>query len=142
MRSLALLLSVVMAMLPAVASAQESPVGRWKTVDDETGESKAIVEIRRMGDGTLQGRIVELLQTRDKDPRCEKCSGANRDKPIRGMTILWGLREHAGLWTGGSILDPEGGRIYKAKLEVVNANRLGVSGCLAFICSEQVWLRN
>lgn len=143
MRSLALLLSVVMAVLPAVASAQDSPVGRWKTVDDETGESKAIVEIRRMADGTLQGRIVDLLQIGDdNDPRCDKCSGTNRGKPIRGMTILWGLREHAGLWTGGSILDPEGGRIYKAKLEVVNANRLGVSGCLAFICSQQVWLRN
>lgn len=144
MRLFALLLFALTAALPAAASAQgaASPVGRWKTVDDKTGESKAIVEIRRMNDGTLQGRIVELLKVeKDKDPRCDKCSGANRGKPIRGMTILWGLRERAGQWTGGSILDPEGGRTYKARLELANPNRLGVSGCLAFICNQQTWVR-
>ena len=144
MRLFVLLLIALATVLPAAAAAQEaaSPVSRWKTVDDKTGESKAIVEIRRMEDGTLQGRIVELLKVEgDKDPRCDKCGGANRGKPIRGMTILWGLRERGGLWTGGSILDPEGGRVYKARLELANPNRLGVSGCLAFICNQQAWVR-
>lgn len=142
MRLPALLLFAAIAMLPVGALAQTAPLGRWKTVDDETGKAKAIVEIRRARDGSLEGRIVDLLQPgQDRDARCEKCSGANRDKPILGMTILWGLREQAGRWTGGSILDPEGGRTYKARLDVVNANRLGVAGCFAFICREQVWLR-
>lgn len=129
-------------LLPALACAQTAPVGRWKTIDDETGKAKSVVEIRRMDDGSLQGKVVEILQSdADANPLCDKCDGANRGKPVRGMTILWGLREHGGRWAGGSILDPAHGRTYKARLNVVDADRLGVAGCFAFICREQTWVR-
>lgn len=138
----ALMAWLMASLLPMPAYAQTAPVGRWKTIDDETGKAKSIVEIRRMDDGSLQGKVVQVLPSDDgPDPLCDKCDGANRDKPVRGMTILWGLREAGGRWAGGSILDPAQGRTYKAKLKVVDADTLGVAGCLAFICREQTWVR-
>src|SRR3546814_8160313 len=47
---------LALALLPLVAVAQQSPTGRWKTIDDETGKVKSIVEITQAADGTLQGK--------------------------------------------------------------------------------------
>ena len=123
-------------------SAQSAPVGRWKTIDDETGKVKSIVEIQRMTNGTLQGKVVEILHSdRGPNPKCDKCEGANKGKPVEGMTILWGLRDDDGAWSGGTILDPAKGKTYKSKAKMLAADKLGVSGCIAFICREQTWVR-
>lgn len=132
----------LLALLPMAAFAQSSPEGRWKTIDDETGKVKSIVEITKTNKGTLQGKVVEILQSdRGPNPKCDKCEGANKNKPVKGMTILWGLRESGGSWAGGTILDPAKGKTYKSKAKMIDANKLGVSGCLAFICREQTWVR-
>ncbi|WP_407352182.1 DUF2147 domain-containing protein [Luteimonas sp. R10] len=118
------------------------PEGRWKTIDDETGNAKSIVEITQAADGTLSGKVVEILQSdRGPNPTCDKCSGERKDKPITGMTILWGLKPDGDAWSGGTILDPAKGKTYKSKAKLIDDNRLGVSGCVAFICREQVWQR-
>ncbi len=36
--------------------------GKWKTIDDETGKPKSIVEIFKKSDGKYYGKIVQLLQ--------------------------------------------------------------------------------
>lgn len=137
------LIVLVLALLPMAAFAQSSAVGRWKTIDDETGKVKSIVEVSEAGNGTLQGRVVEILHSaRGPNPVCDKCSGANKDRPIQGMTILWGLKQDGGDWSGGTILDPNNGKTYKAKAELLDGGaKLGVSGCIAFICRQQVWVR-
>nr|WP_129136185.1 DUF2147 domain-containing protein [Luteimonas sp. YGD11-2] len=134
---------LLLGLLPAVAFAQSGPTGRWKTIDDETGRAKSIVEIRQLDDGSLSGTVVEILQSdRGPNPTCDRCTGANKDKPIRGMTILWGLRaDGTNAWAGGTILDPSKGKTYRSKAQLIDNNRLGVSGCVAFICREQVWQR-
>ncbi|MDH5824266.1 DUF2147 domain-containing protein [Luteimonas sp. RD2P54] len=138
-RSIAL---VVLAALPLMAGAQDGPTGRWKTIDDETGRAKSIVEITEAADGTLTGRVVEILQSdRGPNPTCDKCSGERKDQPIEGMTILWGLERDGDAWSGGTILDPAKGKTYRSKAQLIEPNRLGVSGCVAFICREQVWQR-
>jgi uncharacterized protein (DUF2147 family) len=136
-------LVVALALLPMAASAQNSPVGRWKTIDDETGKVKSIVEITKAANGTLQGKVVEVLQSdRGPNPTCDKCSGANKDKPVKGMTILWGLKPDGDEWSGGTVLDPAKGKTYKSKLELLEGGKkLGMSGCVAFICRQQVWVR-
>jgi uncharacterized protein (DUF2147 family) len=130
-------------VLAMVASAQSSPTGRWKTIDDETGKVKSIVEITQAANGTLQGTVVEVLQSdRGPNPTCDKCKGANKDKPVKGMTILWGLKKDGDQWTGGTVLDPAKGKTYKSKVEMLDGGRkLGMSGCIAFICRQQVWVR-
>ena len=145
MRKTLFAVAVALAAMPMLASAQQSPVGKWKTNDDETGKAKSIVEITQASNGTLQGRVIEVLSSdRGPNPTCNNCKGANKDKPVKGMTILWGLRpDGAGKWAGGTVLDPAKGKTYKSKLEVKDGGKkLGMSGCVAFICREQTWVRN
>ena len=130
-------------VLAMAASAQNSRTGRWKTIDDETGKVKSIVEITQAANGALQGKVVEILQSdRGPNPTCDKCKGANKDKPVKGMTILWGLKKDGDEWNGGTVLDPAKGKTYKSKIEMLDGGRkLGMSGCVAFICRQQVWVR-
>ena len=108
MRKTLFALAIGVAAMPMLAFAQQSPIGKWKTIDDETGKVKSIVEITQASNGTLQGRVIEVLHSdRGPNPTCDKCSGANKGKPVKGMTILWGLRpDGAGKWAGGTVLDP------------------------------------
>ena len=141
MRAIALTLLL---SLPLLAQAQDSPAGRWKTIDDATGKPKSVVEIQQGRDGRLTGKVVEILDLKDgPDPACKECRGANRGKPIKGLTILWGLQAaESGKWDGGRVLDPENGKDYKARLELLDGGRkLGMSGCIAFLCRQQVWVR-
>ncbi len=126
------------------AQSQSSAVGRWQTIDDATGKAKSVVDIYQAKDGRLAGKVVEVLDLKDgPNPTCGECTGANQGKPIKGMLILWGLRaDGAGKWSGGRVLDPENGKDYKAKLELLDGGRkLGMSGCIAFLCRQQVWVR-
>lgn len=136
--------AAITAFLLALSSSASAadPTGRWKTIDDETGRAKSIVEIVRAADGSLTGTVVEVLQSdRGPDPVCDRCSGERKDQPIEGMTILWDLKPKGDAWQGGTILDPANGRTYRSKAKMLGDDRLGVSGCVAFICREQVWQR-
>ncbi len=141
-KSIALMAALPLLAAAAFANASDSAVGRWKTIDDETGKVKSIVEVTQAGNGTLSGQVVEILHSdRGPNPVCDKCDGANKGKPVKGMTILWGLKPNDGGWGGGTILDPANGKRYKAKAKLLDDNKLGVSGCIAFICREQEWIR-
>ena len=135
---------LLLAAYAAHAQSPASAVGRWKTIDDATGKAKSVVDIYQAKDGRLAGKVVEVLDLKDgPNPTCDKCKGANHGKPIKGMVILWGLAaDGKGRWSGGRVLDPENGKDYKAKLELLDGGRkLGMSGCIAFMCRQQVWVR-
>ncbi|MDE2408222.1 MAG: DUF2147 domain-containing protein [Xanthomonadaceae bacterium] len=131
--------------MPGPSPAQDAALGRWRTVDDASGKPKSVVEVYRTRDGSIGGRVVDILDLKDgPNPSCKACRGDNHGKPIRGMVILWGLQaQGAGHWSGGRVLDPENGKDYRAKLELLDGGRkLGMSGCIAFFCRQQVWLRD
>lgn len=136
--------AVPLLALSGSAMAADGAVGRWKTIDDKTGEVKSIVEISQATGSTLTGKVVEILKS-DKGPNpvCDGCSGERKDKPIKGMTILWNLKpDGANAWAGGTILDPANGKTYKSKLALQpGGNKLDVSGCITFICRAQTWVR-
>lgn len=119
--------------------------GRWVTIDDEDGSKASVVEITIAETGELQGTIVELLREEDKDKSCEECPDDFYNKPIEGLTFMWGLeREEDGIWEGGRILDPKSGSIYKSKLEVSeDGQSIEVRGYIgvSWIGRSQEWLR-
>ncbi|HEY9254835.1 MAG TPA: DUF2147 domain-containing protein [Stenotrophomonas sp.] len=128
----------------AASAADHSAAGRWKTIDDKTGKVKSIVEISQAANGTLSGKVVEILQSdRGPNPVCDKCDGERKNKPVKGMTILWNLKaDDASNWSGGTILDPANGKTYKSKLALQpGGQKLDVSGCVMFICRAQTWVR-
>ena len=139
-----LLLALPLMMAAMSASAADGAVGRWKTIDDKTGKVKSIVEITQAANGTLTGKVVDILHS-DKGPNpvCDGCEGANKNKPVKGMTILWNLNaDGANAWSGGTILDPGNGKTYKSKMKLQTGGaKLDVSGCVAFICRAQTWVR-
>lgn len=117
--------------------------GRWKTIDDQTGKPKSIVEISRAADGSYTGKIVELLNPSKPNPVCDKCKDDRKNKPITGMEIIRGMKaDGANQWSGGTILKPDEGKVYKSKMQLLeDGKKLEVSGCVAFICKSQTWLR-
>lgn len=125
---------------------QESPrvVGVWKTIDDETGKPKSLVELSVVGDGELRGRVVQVFG-RPADLRCEKCEGAKKGQLVRGMTILHGMKKDGDEWTGGEILDPENGNTYRCTMEVQDGGAtLKVRGYIgiSLIGRTQYWKRH
>ncbi|MDO3381390.1 DUF2147 domain-containing protein [Gilvimarinus algae] len=127
--------------------AKAAPVeGQWMTVDDKDGTKKSIVELRVTEEGSLEGRILTLLQEKSKGKTCEKCPGEFRDKPLEGLRFMWGLtQEETGQWTEGQILDPKSGKVYKAKVSLSDDGQtLTVRGFIGFSLfgRSQVWQRH
>ncbi len=139
-----LFVAVLVALpLAAVAQAKDSPVGLWKTIDDETKQARSLVRITE-SNGVLTGRIEKILDPSKADSKCEKCTDDRKDKPIQGMTIITGLKKVDGAWADGQILDPNNGKIYKAKATLVDGGKkLEVRGFLgvSLLGRTQVWLR-
>lgn len=123
------------------ASAQSTPVGVWKTIDDETGEAKSHVEIFQK-DGKLHAKVVKLLQ-KPEDTVCEECSGDKKGKRIVGMEILWDLEPYDDYWSYGQILDPNNGKVYKCNVYLEEDNKLTVRGYVGFslLGRSQEWFR-
>ncbi|MGA9063099.1 MAG: DUF2147 domain-containing protein [Terracidiphilus sp.] len=99
-----------------------SPAGRWKTIDEATGKVKSIVGIREKN-GKLYGTIEALFDPPVPHPTCYLCSGAMKDRPLVGLQILWGFHLDGSQWTGGQVLDPESGKIYRAALTLEDGGK-------------------
>ncbi|MFL9924650.1 DUF2147 domain-containing protein [Herbaspirillum lusitanum] len=127
------------------AWADGSPVGLWKNIDDATGKPKALIRISE-SEGELKGKIEKLFRApeEDQNPRCEKCEGDLKDQPIIGMTILSGLKKDGDDYSGGQILDPANGKLYKSKLSVIEGGKkLNVRGYIGMpmLGRTQTWVR-
>lgn len=139
------LFALLLLALPLSAFAQNSPVGTWTTVDDKTGKPKSVVEIYEAADGSLAGRVSEVLSSdRGPDPVCDKCTGERKGKPVEGMVIMWGVKKDGSSWEGGKILDPASGKIYSVKVEPIDGgSKLDVRGFMGFslLGRTQTWVR-
>ncbi len=137
---LALLLSA-----PLAHADEPSPVGLWQTIDDVTNKPTALVRITEQ-DGRLQGRIDKLILPpgADPNPSCRACTGALKDQPLVGLTILSGLKKDGASYSGGDILDPNNGKTYRSKLTVQDGGKkLDVRGYIGtpMFGRSQVWIR-
>jgi uncharacterized protein (DUF2147 family) len=126
-------------------AANDSPVGKWKTISDEDGKPRAIIEIVE-NNGVYEGFIRERFPRSDDDPegKCRDCPGQFKDQPIIGMRNLWGLKKEGKEYKGGEILDPKKGKIYKAKMSLSEDGKtLKVRGFIgvSLIGRTQTWLR-
>ena len=138
-------LIAMMFAMPAAWAQNASPVGMWKTIDDETGKPKSLVRITEEN-GVLTGKIEKLFRPADQDqnPKCTACEGARKDQPIIGMTILSGLKKDGNEYTGGEILDPSKGKTYKSKAALKdNGSKLEVRGYIGapMFGRSQTWVR-
>ncbi len=137
--------ALLLAGASATAFAQASPTGLWKTIDDETKQEKSLVRITDDG-GVLTGKIEKLANPDKQDAKCDKCTDARKDQKILGMTIVEGVKKAAGedYWDGGTILDPNNGKIYKVRMTPSDGGKnLEVRGYVGMplLGRTQTWIR-
>jgi uncharacterized protein (DUF2147 family) len=121
----------------------QTVLGKWKTIDDETGEPKSIVEIFERG-GKVHGRIVKLFRKagEDPDPVCNECDEEDTrfKKKILGMEILKNMVKDADEYAGGEVLDPNNGKIYRCKIWLEGRD-LKLRGYLGPFYRTQTWVK-
>ena len=147
MKNIKILTAVVFSSLSSLAFAQDI-TGTWKNIDDKTGSSKAILEIRQEANGTFTAKVVKVTPRPGYTPKetCINCPAPYTNKPILGMDVLTGLKYVEGLnFSGGKIIDPLSGNIYslKAKLSP-NGKRLNLRGYVGIsaLGRSQTWIKN
>ena len=118
--------------------------GTWKNIDDKTGSSKAILDIRQESNGTYTAKIVKVTPRPGYTPKetCINCPAPYTNKPILGMDVMKGLK-HSGdtNYTGGKTLS---GNIYSCKAKLSsNGKRLTLRGYVGIsaLGRSQTWIR-
>jgi uncharacterized protein (DUF2147 family) len=123
------------------AQATDSPVGLWKTIDDETKQVKSLVRISESG-GTFVGKIEKLTTPGRENAVCAACEGDLKDKPVTGMTIINGMKKADDAYEGGTIFDPNNGKTYKSKMKLIDGGKkLEVRGYIGPFSRAQIWVR-
>lgn len=137
-----LFLTASLVVLTVMTAMAQDVTGKWQTIDDDTGEAKSIVEIYKQ-DGKIYGKIVEILNPAKKNSKCDKCPGADKNKPIEGLVILKDLKKDGDEYNGGTIMDPLNGKVYKSYIKLNGSNKLDVRGYVGFslLGRTQTWNR-
>lgn len=136
------LLFTLLLLFPLFSFSQEI-LGKWKTIDDETGKAKSIVEIFKATNGKIYGRVYKILTVGEENKKCTACKGDLKDKPITGMIILNGLTKDGDEWSGGTIMDPNKGKTYDCFITFESKDKLKVRGYMgvALLGRTQYWYR-
>jgi uncharacterized protein (DUF2147 family) len=126
--------------------AQNTPVGLWRTIDDDGKTEKSTVRITEAS-GVLSGKVEHITDPAKANDVCKKCEDDRKDKPIVGMTIINDVKqdaEESNVWAGGLILDPAKGSTYKVRLKVIDGGKkLEVRGYIGtpMLGRTQTWIR-
>lgn len=115
--------------------------GKWKTIDDETGKAKSIVEIYKKSDGKYYGKVVQLLM-KPENNNCINCKDDRKNQPILGLEIIRGLSKDGSDFDGGTITDPKNGKTYKCTISR-DGDKLNVRGYIGFslLGRTQTWVK-
>lgn len=144
-RSLSAIVAACALIAGSAVAQSASPRGLWKTIDDETGKPKALVRIDE-ANGEMRGKIEKVFQPPEAEQNlvCQKCEGELKDQPIIGMTILSGMKPDGDEYSGGRIIDPSNGKVYKSKMVLSpDGKTLAVRGYIGvpMLGRTQTWQR-
>ena len=126
------------------AQAQSNPaVGLWKMTEPDR------TILVRMSDenGMLVGRVEKKTLkngTDDTSGVCTKCPDDQKDKPLKGLRMIWGMQREgtSNKWKDGKILEPDSGKVYSCRIESTpDGKQLKVRGSILFISKTMTWDR-
>jgi hypothetical protein len=63
------LLLIFLVLFVSFSFAQKGIIGKWKTIDDETGKAVSVVEIFE-NHGKIYGKVVEVINPKDRVNYC------------------------------------------------------------------------
>jgi len=126
----------------SISFAQHSVIGKWKTIDDETGKALSVVEIYE-SKGKVYGKVIEIFNPKNRNRVCENCSGEDKNKPILGLTVIKGLSKEGNEYNSGKILDPKNGKLYQCYITLDSFDKLKVRGYIgiSLLGRTQYWER-
>ncbi len=132
----------LLALIFPLIGFSQNIVGKWKTVDDVTGNAKSIIKIYKEN-GKYYGKVAEILTPGESNKVCSLCEGNKKDQRIQGMIILTDLVKDGDEWNNGEILDPNNGKTYSCYVTLENANKLKVRGYIGFslLGRTQYWYK-
>ena len=135
-------LTLILLLFAFINAEAQTIIGKWKTIDDATGEAKSIVQIYEEN-GKIYGKVVDILDPSKKHRSCENCVGTLKDKPVLGMKIINGLEKKGSAYENGKILDPESGKEYKCLISLEDDKTLKVRGFIGVSAfgRTQYWKR-
>ena len=107
----------------------QSIFGKWYSTNDETGEIDSVIEVYKKQEKAF-GKIIEIKNSERKNAVCDLCKDKNKNKPILGLNILNGMEKDGEEWSGGTILDPRNGNVYKYFIQLVQQDKLKIRGYL------------
>jgi uncharacterized protein (DUF2147 family) len=141
--SLAVALLLILAARVACTAEVGSPIGLWKTIDDKTGKERGIVRVYE-AHGLLFGRLEHSFVPGAETRLCTLCTDERRNQPIIGLLVIRNMQADGAGYSGGDILDPESGSVYRCKMHLEeNGTRLVVRGYIgiAALGRTQIWQR-
>jgi uncharacterized protein (DUF2147 family) len=117
-------LALIFGLIAGGFLAADPVEGYWVSVDEKTGKVTAGWEIYQNG-GKLYGKILSVVGY-SPDVKADKCkasypgfpvAGKVNQLPVEGTPWIFGLTmEKPGQWSGGSVVDPETGSMYKCRI--------------------------
>jgi uncharacterized protein (DUF2147 family) len=136
-----LLLTAFAIFICGLTFGQTDVTGKWKTIDDDSGKEKSIIEITTR-DGKIYGKVIKLFREpgEEPDPVCDECDDDDPryNKKVLGMEIMKDLVKNNGVYDDGTILDPKNGEVYRCKIWR-EGNDLKVRGYLGPFYRTQTW---
>jgi uncharacterized protein (DUF2147 family) len=131
-----------MGLQSSIAQDTGGITGIWKTFDDETNQPAALIEISLKGE--IYSGVIKKLLDSSAPPTCEKCTDERKGKPVLGMEILTGLKKNGALYSGGRILDPDDGEVYRTEMRLKDqGNQLDVRAYIGipWLGRSQTWVK-
>jgi len=118
-------------LLITISINSQTIFGKWNSRNEETGKVDSVVEVYKK-EGKAFAKIIDITNDERKKAVCDLCEGENKNKPILGLNILTGLEKDGDEWSGGKILDPRSGKIYKCYIKLEGDNKLKIRGYMGF----------
>ena len=142
MKKVTIVASILLSFLVLQTGAMAQTIsGKWKTIDDETGNEKSVVQIWKSADGFFYGKIMSLVDPEKQDSKCTACekNDSRYNKKVIGMTIITKMKKDGKEWVDGTILDPNNGKIYDCKIWIEGEN-LKLRGYIGPFYRTQTWI--
>lgn len=119
-------------------------IGFWDTIDEKTNKALSVVAIYEY-QGKFFGRIVATYDEQGKIAETlhspiKRAPGLKGKPHYAGLDLIWNLQKNGNRYENGTIVDPERGRLYGAKIWTQDGNLI-VRGEFFFLGRNQTWTR-
>lgn len=129
-------MTILFFAITLISNAQvEKILGEWRTVNDKTGETEAVILFYEGDNGLYYGKTTRVF---DKGKELF-------DPQYIGLVLVKDFREEDGKLVGGTLFEPHENKTYYGKISYNNKdNTLSVRGSLdkrGWLGRTQIWVK-